>query len=112
MEIHDPHQIEEAFLQWDVGDVSGPHLINRGELAGVHQAGESQGWIAWNRDSGFLVDRLQTPAAHKVSDTVVADRDPFSGQLGDQPPTATAGIFQVEGIDPGHDPQRRFTHRN
>ena len=55
---------------------------------------------------GFWSIACQTHAAHEVSDTVAADRDPFSGQVLDHPPAATAGILQVEGIDPGHDPQR------
>ena len=43
---------------------------------------------------------------------VTTDRDPFSRQVGDDPPAATAGIVQVVGIDPGYDTKRRLTHRN
>jgi len=32
MEIHDRHQVEKSLLQWDVGDVSCPHLIHRRDL--------------------------------------------------------------------------------
>jgi len=32
VEIYDRHQIQEAFLQWDVGDVGGPRLIHRFDL--------------------------------------------------------------------------------
>ncbi len=28
VEIHNRHQVKEAFLQWDVGDVGAPHLIH------------------------------------------------------------------------------------
>ncbi len=51
-------------------------------------------------------------AAHQVSDTVTADRDPFSCQVLDHPPAATARIIQVERVDPGHDPQHGLTHRH
>ena len=92
MEIHDRHQIEEDFLQWDGGDVSAPHLINRRDLAWIHQAeNRRDGWpgtVVW----GFWLIACQPLAAHEVSDTVAADRDPFSGQVGDHPPAATAGI--------------------
>jgi len=110
VKIHDRHQVQEAFLQWDVGDVGGPGLIHRRDLPEIDQAGKSHGWIAWNRGAGFLVDRSQTHAAHEVSDPVAADRDPFSGQVSDHPPATAAGILQVESVDPGHDPQRRLTH--
>ncbi len=56
-QVHDRNQIEKAFLQRDVGDVRGPHLIHSRELAEIHQAGETLGWIPWNRGGGFLVDR-------------------------------------------------------
>ncbi len=39
VEINDRHQVQEAFLQWDVGDVSGPYLINRCDIPEIHQAG-------------------------------------------------------------------------
>ena len=61
MEIHDRHQIEEAFLQCDGGDVSGPHLINRRDLPGIHQTGIPLGRIAGNRGAGFLVNRMSNP---------------------------------------------------
>ena len=57
VEIHDRHQVEESLLQWDVGDIGGPGLIHRRDLAEIHQAGKAFGWIAWNRGAGFLVDR-------------------------------------------------------
>ena len=56
-QIHDRHQLEKAFLQRDVGDVGGPDLIHRRDLAEIHQAGKAFGRIAWNRGAGFLVDR-------------------------------------------------------
>jgi hypothetical protein len=34
------------------------------------------------------------------------------GQVNDHPAAATAGIVQVQGVNPGHDPQYRFTHRH
>ena len=55
--VHDRHQVEKAFLQRDVGDVLGPHLVYSRELAEIHHAGETFGWIPWNRGTGFLVDR-------------------------------------------------------
>ena len=66
MEIHDRHQVQESFLQWDGGDVSGPHvggphLINRRDLPGIHQAGIPLRWIAGNRGAGFLVNRMSNP---------------------------------------------------
>ena len=111
MEIHDRHQVQVSLLQWDGGDVGGPHLIHRRDLPEVHQAGKSNGWIACNRGSGFLVNRPQTHAAHEVSYPFAADRDPFSGQVSDHPPAAAAGILEVKSVDPGHDPQRRMTDR-
>lgn len=80
-EIHDRHQVEEALLQWDVGDICGPHLIHSRDRADIHQAGKAFGWIPWHRGARFLVDRLSTRAAHEVSYPVAADRDPFSGQV-------------------------------
>jgi len=110
VEIHDRHQVQEAFLQWDVGDVGGPHLINRRNLPDIHQAGKPLGRISGHGGAGFLVDRPQTHAAHEVSYPVAADRDPFTSQVCDHPPAAAAGILQVEGVDSGHDLQRRLTH--
>jgi hypothetical protein len=52
-----------------------------------------------------------THALHEVSHSVTADRDPISGQVVHHPAAAAAGIFQVENIDSGHDPQCRFPHR-
>ncbi len=57
VKIHDRRQVQEAFLQWDVGGVGTPHLINRRDLPEIHQAGKPLGWIAWNRGAWFLVDR-------------------------------------------------------
>ena len=57
VEIHNRHQVQESFLQWHVGDVSGPHLINRRDIPEFHQAGITLGWIAWNRSAGFPIDR-------------------------------------------------------
>ncbi len=110
VEIHDRHQIEEAFLQRDVGDVGGPHLIHRRDLPVTLQAGKPLGWIAWKRGAWFLVDRPQTHAAHQVSDTTAANRNPFSGQVSANPSAAAARIVQVQGVNPGHDLQRRLTH--
>jgi hypothetical protein len=110
VEILDRHQVKESLLQRDVGDVVGPHLIHRSDLFEIDKAGKSHGWIAWDRGAGFLVDRPQTHAAHEDSYPVTADRDPFSRQVSDHPPAAAAGILQVEGVDPGHDLQRRLTH--
>jgi hypothetical protein len=39
VEIHDRHQVQEAFLQWYVDDVSPPHVINRLDITEIHQAG-------------------------------------------------------------------------
>jgi hypothetical protein len=64
MEIRIRYQVEEAFLQWVVGIVSAPLVINRRELAGIHEASELQGWIAWKSGSGFLVNRPYTHARH------------------------------------------------
>jgi hypothetical protein len=52
-----------------------------------------------------------THALHEVSHSVTADLDPISGQVVHHPAAAVAGIFQVENIDSGHDPQCRFPHR-
>lgn len=58
VEIHDRHQVLESFLQWDVGDVGGPHLSSLPcDLPEFHQAGESQGWIACNLGSALLINR-------------------------------------------------------
>ncbi len=57
VEIHNRHQVQEAFMQSDVGDVGGAHLIQRRDLLEIHQAGKPVGWIAWKRGPGFLVDR-------------------------------------------------------
>ena len=111
MEIHDRHQVEEAFLQRDVGDIGRPNLINGFDLLDVHQAGKPLGRLARQRRAEFLVDRPQTHAPHEVPDSVTADRDPFSGQVVHHPAAAAAGVLQVEGVDLGHDPQRRFAHR-
>ncbi len=48
---------------------------------------------------------------HKVSNTVTADRDAFSGQVLHRSTAAGSGILEVQGIDPGHDPQSGFTNR-
>ena len=52
------------------------------------------------------------PAAHEVSCPVAADQDPFAGQIAHHLAAAATGILQVEGVNLGHDPQRRFTHRH
>ena len=56
-QTHNRHHVEEAFLQRDVGDVVGSHLIHCRDLPEIHQAGESLGWITWNSITGFLVKR-------------------------------------------------------
>ena len=56
-EIHDRHQVEEPFLEGDVGDIGGPYLIHSPDLARNHQAGEALRWSPWNRGAWFLVDR-------------------------------------------------------
>ena len=114
MEIHDRHQIEEDFLQWDGGDVSAPHLINRRDLAWIHQAENRRdglpGTVVW----GFWLIACQPLAAHEVSDTVAADRDPFSGKVGDHPPAATAGIphqgrYPASEVNDGTCPENQST---
>lgn len=66
VEIHDRHQVQESFLQWDGGDVSGPHvsgphLIHRRDRFEIHQAGIPLGRITGNRGAGFLVNRMSNP---------------------------------------------------
>ncbi len=56
-DIYNRYQVQESHLQWDVGDVGGPHLIHRLDLLEIQQAGTPLGLIAWNRGPGFLVDR-------------------------------------------------------
>ena len=56
-QIHDRHQVEESFLQRDVGDIGRPDLVRCPDLLEVHQTGESLGWLAWHGGAGFLVDR-------------------------------------------------------
>ena len=48
VEIHNHNQVQEAFLQWDVAHVSRLHLIYYGDLAEIHQVGET-----------VRIDRLQ-----------------------------------------------------
>ena len=36
---HDRHQLEESFLQRDVGDISGTDLVHCRDLFEIHQAG-------------------------------------------------------------------------
>jgi hypothetical protein len=43
---------------------------------------------------------------------VTAAREPFSCQLHDNPPAATAGVIQVVLVDTGHDPQGGVAHRH
>ena len=38
-QIHDRQQVEESFLQRDVGDISGPDLVHCRDLFEIHQAG-------------------------------------------------------------------------
>ena len=56
-EIHDRHQVQEAFLEGDVGDIGRPDLIHGRDQIEIHQAGETFGWMTGKRGSGFLVDR-------------------------------------------------------
>jgi len=42
---------------------------------------------------------------------ITADRDPISGQVAHHPAAATAWVFRIQSIDPGHDPQGRFPQR-
>jgi len=93
VEIHVRHQVQESFLQRDVGAVGGPHLIHRRDPPEIHKGGKLVGLITWERGAGLLVDRPQTHAAHEASDTVTTDRNPFSSQVGDDSPTATIGIL-------------------
>ena len=64
-----------------------------------------------DRGARILLDCQYTHSKHEVSHSVTADRDPISGQVVHHPAAAAAGIFQVENIDSGHDPQCRFPHR-
>jgi hypothetical protein len=64
-----------------------------------------------NRAVRLLADRPQAHAAHAVSHTVMADRDPISGLVVHHPPAAAAGTLQVEGVNPDHAPQGRFADR-
>jgi len=111
-QIHDRHQVEEPFLQRDVGDVCGPDLIHSRDQPEIHQTGISLRWLTRHRGAGLLVDRPSTHAPHEASYPIAADRDPLSGQVVHDPAATAAGILQVEGVDPGHEPQRRFTHRH
>ncbi len=56
-QIHHRHQVEEGFLQWDVGDVGDPGLIHSRDRHEIKQAGEPDGWIALNRGMGHLENR-------------------------------------------------------
>ena len=56
-QIHDRHQVEESFLQRDVGDICRPELVRCTDLLEVHQTGKSLGWFAWHGGAGFLVNR-------------------------------------------------------
>ena len=57
-QIHDRHQVEESFLQRDVGDIGRADLVRCPSLREVHQTGKSLGGLAWNGSAGFLVYRL------------------------------------------------------
>ena len=56
VEIHDRHQVEEAFLQGDVGDVGRPDLVHDRDLLEVHQTGKWFRWFAGDRGARLLVD--------------------------------------------------------
>ncbi len=45
------------------------------------------------------------------SHPLTVDRDPISGQVIHHPAAVAAGILQIQSINPGHDPERGFTHR-
>jgi hypothetical protein len=51
-EIHDRHQVKDAFLQREVGDVGGPDLIHSLDRVDIHQPGKALGWISWNGGAG------------------------------------------------------------
>jgi len=55
--VHKRHQVEKTFLQRDVSDVSGPHLVECRDLFEIHQAGESLCRIPWHCGAGLPVDR-------------------------------------------------------
>ncbi len=56
-QVDDRDQVEEAFLQRDVGDVGGPDLIHPDDLLEIHQAGKPFRRLTGNRGAGLLVDR-------------------------------------------------------
>ena len=56
-QIHDRHQVDESFPQWDVSDVGGPDLIHSCDRVDIHPAGIALRWITWNGASGLLLDR-------------------------------------------------------
>ena len=60
---------------------------------------------------GFWSIACQTLAAHEVAHPITADGDAFSGQVVHRPAAAATRILRVQNINPGHDPQGRFTHR-
>jgi hypothetical protein len=55
--IHDRHQLQEAFLEWVVVDVGGPHLIYRCDLPEIPQGGKPLAQIAWYGGAWPLEDR-------------------------------------------------------
>ena len=111
MEIHDRHQVEEAFLQRDVGDAGRPDLINGYALLDVHQAGKPLVGSPGTVVRGSCRSPINLHAPHEVPVSVTADRDLFLGHIDHHPAAAAAGILQLEGVDLGHDPHRRFAHR-
>ena len=56
-EVNDRHQIQEPFVQRDIGDIRRPNLINGCALVEVHQTGKPLRRTTWNGHPWFLVDR-------------------------------------------------------
>jgi hypothetical protein len=85
-------------------------VVSRRDPFEIHQERKPFLRMSWDGGSGPLVDGSSTYAAYVVSYPFSADQDSSSGQVLERPSAAAVGIIQIEGIDPGHDPQRRFTY--
>ena len=81
VDVVDRLQVEKAFLQGDVGDVSRPYLIQCCELLEINKAGRALGWLGRDRGAKPPINRSQTHAVQDVPHAVTTSREALIGQM-------------------------------
>ena len=104
--VHDRHQVKEAALHRDVGDIGAPDMVRPLDRQAPQQIGPDP--VLGVRIAGARrpIDRLKPHQTHQPPGPASADPHALAAQVKRHPTGAVKRILQEQLVDPPHQGQR------